>query len=120
VSEERNRWGGPSPWAGKDSRTDAQKLGDADFMAAMHRMRDSFCRAKDGLRAFIPEEAYDALVGEFFDGYAEAKRLYGIGRTEDEGCTCCQVRNPRIWPLGGQSECAHCGHLAKSHQGRAT
>lgn len=25
---ERNRWGGPSPWAGKDSRTDAQKRGD--------------------------------------------------------------------------------------------
>ena len=22
---ERQRWGGPSPWAGKDSRTDAQK-----------------------------------------------------------------------------------------------
>ncbi len=25
---ERNRWGGPSPWTGKDSRTDAQKLDD--------------------------------------------------------------------------------------------
>ncbi len=27
-AEERNRWGGPSPWAGKDSRTDAQKRND--------------------------------------------------------------------------------------------
>jgi hypothetical protein len=25
VNEERQRWGGPSPWAGRDSRTDAQK-----------------------------------------------------------------------------------------------
>ena len=25
---ERRRWGGPSPWAGKDSRTDVQKLDD--------------------------------------------------------------------------------------------
>lgn len=27
-AEERNRWGGPSPWAGRDSRTDAQKRDD--------------------------------------------------------------------------------------------
>lgn len=26
---ERQRWGGPSPWAGKDSRTEAQKSADA-------------------------------------------------------------------------------------------
>ena len=27
-ANERQRWGGPSPWAGKDSRTDAQKQDD--------------------------------------------------------------------------------------------
>lgn len=26
---ERQRWGGPSPWAGRDSRTDAQKAAEA-------------------------------------------------------------------------------------------
>ena len=26
---ERQRWGGPGPWAGKDSRTDAQKRDEA-------------------------------------------------------------------------------------------
>jgi hypothetical protein len=29
AAEERARWGGPSPWAGRDSRTDAQKAADA-------------------------------------------------------------------------------------------
>lgn len=36
---ERSRWGGPSPWAGKDSRTDAQKLDDETrtaLISALH------------------------------------------------------------------------------------
>lgn len=34
-AEERQRWGGPSPWAGRDSRTNAQKQEDTEYEQAV-------------------------------------------------------------------------------------
>lgn len=49
----------------------------ADTMIVLHKMRDSFVLAKDRLRetGTISQDEYEHLVGEFFDGYQQVKRL---------------------------------------------
>lgn len=58
----------------------------ADVMRALHLMRDTFCTAKDRLRetSAVSHEFYEHLVGQFFDGYQTAKRLYGVRRSAQE------------------------------------
>jgi hypothetical protein len=44
------------------------------FQAAVHRMRDAFVEMKADRQGW---ERYDELVGDFFDGYQQAKRSFG-------------------------------------------
>jgi hypothetical protein len=57
----------------------------ADADAAVHKMRDSFLLAKDRLRetGTISHAYYEHLVGEFFDGYHQAKILLGLAGSEN-------------------------------------
>ncbi len=43
------------------------------FMAAMHQVRDAFQVLKEA----APWGLYDKENGDFYDGYAEAKRIFG-------------------------------------------
>jgi hypothetical protein len=44
------------------------------FQSAMHRMRDAFVEMKADRQGW---ERYDELVGDFFDGYQQAKMTFG-------------------------------------------
>lgn len=60
---ERKRWGGPSPFAGKDSRTDVQKLMDArEFRAAWRTDRPH----KSGYYLAAWKRAEDVVVSELW------------------------------------------------------
>lgn len=72
------------------------------FQQAIHQMRDAFVELRDRINNVIYYGAAKHENGDFFDGYAAAKRVFGDVLLQRDVKTAITVEAPPAWAYAAQ------------------